>query len=69
MAQEELLRSIDMKLSSVLALLALSLPVADREGAIVALRSGGVSTAEIASFMGKSRRWVQATLKEKGFKE
>jgi hypothetical protein len=69
MTEVELLTAIDDKLSGVLGLLAKGLPSDNREGVAIVLRRAGISTGEIAEMLGKSQRWVQASLKDAGFKE
>jgi DNA-binding CsgD family transcriptional regulator len=67
--QVELLKSIDAKLTGILALLARQLPDDSIKGLEALLRQAGLTTKEIAGILGKSQRAVQVALKAQGFKE
>jgi hypothetical protein len=67
--QEDTLKSIDRKLTGVIALLARQVTGGGTTGIESFLRRTGMSTAEIASILDKSQRAVQLALKDQGYKE
>ena len=67
--QEEPLKSIDKKLSAVIALLVRQLSGGGTKGVESVLRRAGMSTSEIASLLGKSQRAVQLAPQDQNYKE
>lgn len=66
--QEETLKSIDAKLSVVIALMSRQLTGGGSKGIESLLRRAGLSTSEIGVILARSQRAVQLALTEQGYK-
>jgi hypothetical protein len=67
--QEDILESIDRKLTALIPLTARQLLDGETTGIELVLRRAGLGTSDIASILSKSQRTVQLALKEQGYKE